>query len=156
FPDVLEQERQNDLARLDDGTYAWIWEGAYLTNSEKQVLHGKYLVREFEPTKEFQGPYFGVDWGFSSDPTAGSKSWIYDGELFVEHDCSKIQLELDDTPGYLMRHLPEIQTHVSRADNARPETIRYCKNHGLPRIQAAKKWPGSVEDGISHLRSYKN
>src|SRR5699024_3694843 len=73
-----------------------------------------------------------------------------------EHDCSKIQLELDDTPGYLMRHLPEIQTHVSRADNARPETIRYCKNHGLPRIQAAKKWPGSVEDGISHLRSYKN
>jgi phage terminase large subunit len=42
-----------------------------------------------------------------------------------------------------------------RADSARPETISYLKRHGLPRVEGVKKWPGSVEDGIAHLRSYE-
>ncbi|SQC88095.1 Phage terminase large subunit [Klebsiella pneumoniae] len=37
FPEVLEQVRQNDLRRMDYATYAWVWEGAYLENSDKQV-----------------------------------------------------------------------------------------------------------------------
>ncbi|MDP0189263.1 phage terminase large subunit, partial [Glaesserella parasuis] len=37
FPDVLEQERLRDKARLDDATYRWIWEGDYLEESEAQV-----------------------------------------------------------------------------------------------------------------------
>jgi phage terminase large subunit len=28
------------------------------------------------------------------------------------------------------------------------------QRHGFPDAKAARKWPGSVEDGISHLRSY--
>lgn len=41
FPAVLEEERQEDLANLDYADYAWIWEGAYLENSDKQVLANK-------------------------------------------------------------------------------------------------------------------
>src|SRR5690606_19459144 len=41
FPDVLEEERDNDRLILDDQTYAWIWEGAYRENSEAQILAGK-------------------------------------------------------------------------------------------------------------------
>ncbi len=41
-----------------------------------------------------------------------------------------------------------------RADNARPESISYLKRHGLPNCTAVDKWPGSVEDGVAHLRSY--
>jgi phage terminase large subunit len=41
-----------------------------------------------------------------------------------------------------------------RADSARPESISYLQRHGLPRVVPVAKWPGSVNDGIAHLRSY--
>lgn len=161
FPDVLEQERANDQAILDDQTYAWIWDGAYRENSEAQILAGKYRVAEFEPEQGWDGPYFGVDWGFSQDPTAGVKLWVHDRRLYVEHEAGKVGLENDDIAEYLIQRLPEIEKHAVRADNARPETISHVKQTGngkrkaLPRIIPCDKWKGSVEDGIAHLRSYK-
>lgn len=41
FPAELEQERLDDRERLDDQTYAWIWDGAYREDSEAQILAGK-------------------------------------------------------------------------------------------------------------------
>lgn len=161
FPDVLEQERQDDRKRLDDQTYAWIWEGAYRENSDAQILAGKYRVDEFEPQPGWDGPYFGIDWGFSQDPAAGVKLWIHDQRLYVEHEASKVGLENDDIADFMIKRLPGIEKHVVRADSARPETISHVKSTGqgkrqaLPKITAVQKWPGSVEDGIAHLRSYR-
>ena len=45
--------------------------------------------------------------------------------------------------------------NVIRADSARPESISYLKRHGMPFAEGVPKWTGSVEDGITHLRSYK-
>lgn len=162
FPAVLEQERLDDRERLDDQTYAWIWDGKYLENSDSQVLSGKYVVREFEAEPEWDGPYFGVDWGFSADPTAGVKLWIHDSRLYVEYEAGKVGLENDDIAEYLIKRLPRIEEHVVESDSARPETISHVKSPGrnreracLPKIRGVNKWPGSVEDGIAHLRSYK-
>lgn len=162
FPDVLEQERRNDRERLDDQTYAWIWDGAYRENSEAQVLAGKYRVAEFDPAAGWDGPYFGLDWGFSQDPTAGVKLWVHDHRLWVEYEAGKIGLENDDIAAFMIARLPGIEQHVARADSARPETISHVKSKGrdgqranLPRLQGVEKWKGSVEDGIAHLRSYK-
>jgi phage terminase large subunit len=44
---------------------------------------------------------------------------------------------------------------VSRWDNSRPESISYLTRHGLPRATACEKWAGSVEDGVSWLRSHR-
>lgn len=163
FPEVLEQERLDDRARLDDQTYAWIWDGAYRENSEAQILAGKYRVDEFEPVDGWDGPYYGIDWGFSQDPTAGVKVWVHDRRLWVEAEAGKVGLENDDIAEFLIKRLPGIERHASRADSARPETISHVKSSGkgadkranLPRIEAVHKWPGSVEDGIAHLRSYQ-
>ncbi|WFC70503.1 PBSX family phage terminase large subunit [Achromobacter denitrificans] len=162
FPEVLEQERRNDRERLDDQTYAWIWDGAYRENSEAQVLAGKYRVAEFDPAAGWDGPYFGLDWGFSQDPTAGVKLWVHDHRLWVEYEAGKIGLENDDIAAFMIARLPGIEQHVTRADSARPETISHVKSKGrdgqranLPRLQGVEKWKGSVEDGIAHLRSYK-
>lgn len=154
FPEVLEQERQNDRARLDDQTYAWIWDGKYRENSDAQVLSGKYRISEFEPQESWDGPYYGIDWGFSQDPTTGVKCWINDKTLYVEYDAGKVGLENDDIAPYLIARLPGIEQHVIRADSARPETISHVKRRGLPRIEPVEKWSGSVQDGIAHLRSY--
>lgn len=162
FPEELEQDRLDDRERLDDQTYAWIWDGAYRENSEAQILAGKYRVAEFEPDRNWDGPYFGIDWGFSQDPTAGVKCWVNDGRLYIEHEAGKVGLENDDIARYMIERLPGIEQHAVRADSARPETISHVRSNGgglrdcLPRIVGVEKWKGSVEDGIAHMRSYKD
>lgn len=154
FPEVLEQERLNDRARLDDATYRWIWEGAYLEASEAQIFRGKYQELEFEPNPDFDGPYYGLDFGFAQDPTAAVKCWVFNNDLYIEYEAGKVGLELDETTQFITKGVPQIADHVVRADSARPESISYLKRHGLPRIIGVEKWKGSVEDGIEHIKSY--
>ncbi|HDR0732478.1 PBSX family phage terminase large subunit [Pasteurella multocida] len=155
FPDVLEQERLNDKKRLDDATYRWIWEGAYLEASEAQIFKGKYEELEFKPNQDFNGPYFGLDFGFAKDPTAVVKCWVFDNNLYIEHEAGKTGLELDHTAGFMKERVPDIEKYILRADSARPESISYLKRNGIPRIEGVKKWSGSVEDGIEHIKSYR-
>lgn len=154
FPDVLELERQRDQRNLPPEEYAWIWEGAYRQLSDAQIFRGKYAIEEFTPGKDWDGPYYGLDFGFANDPTAAVKLWIHDKKLYVEHEAYKIGLEIDDTADYIGKHVPGIERHTVRADNARPETISYLKRKGLPRIKPCEKGKGSVEDGIEFIRSF--
>lgn len=154
FPDVLELERQRDFRNLPPEEYAWIWEGAYRQLSEAQIFRGKYAIEEFESQKTWDGPYYGLDFGFANDETAAVKLWIHDKKLYVEYEAYKSELEIDETAPYLIKHLPDIKRHAIRADNARPETISYLKRKGLPRIRPCKKGKGSVEDGIEFIRSF--
>lgn len=154
FPDVLELERQRDQRNLPPEEYAWIWEGAYRQLSEAQIFRGKYAIEEFSPGKDWDGPYYGLDFGFANDPTAAVKLWIHDKKLYVEHEAYKVGLEIDDTAAYIGKHVPGIERHTVRADNARPETISYLRRKGLPRIKPCEKGKGSVEDGIEFIRSF--
>jgi len=155
FPDVLEQERLNDLARLDYATYAWIWEGAYLENSDKQVLNGKYVIQEFDDDlyKKADRLLFGADFGYANDPNTLIRSFILNGCLYIEYEAYGVHVELNEIPSFY-DSVPESRKWAIKGDCSRPETISYIKREGF-KISAAKKWQGSVEDGISHLRGFK-
>lgn len=157
FPEVLNLERKDDYERLDPQTYAWIWDGAYRENSDAQVFANKYRISEFEPSPKWHGPYNGLDFGFAQDPTAAVKCWIDETRerLFIEHEAGKIGLELDDTAEFINGRIPEFERAKIRADSARPESISYLSRNGLPMVEGVTKWPGSVEDGISYMRSFK-
>lgn len=152
FPDVLDAQRRHDRERMDPQTYAHVWEGSYLENSHAQVLHGKYRVAEFEPARDWDGPYYGLDYGFSQDPTAAVECWLHDDTLYIHREAGGVGIELDDTAPLLREAMPGIERYVIRADNARPESTSYLRRHGLPRVESAPKWPGSVEDGIAWMR----
>lgn len=154
FPPVLDAQRIHDQRTLDPATYAHIWEGAYLTNSDAQVLAGKVRVDAFTPGHDWDGPYHGADWGFAQDPTTAVRCWVHAGNLYVEHEAHKVGLEIDQTADYLKSSVPGIEAYTIRADSARPETISYLKRHGLPKLEGVEKWKGSVEDGIAHMRGY--
>ncbi|MGP3024035.1 PBSX family phage terminase large subunit [Serratia marcescens] len=154
FPDVLEGERLNDERRLDPATYAWVWEGAYLENSDKQVLAGKYRIAEFSDNlwKEAERLFFGADFGFAKDPNTLVRSFILHNRLYIEYEAYGQHTELDHMPE-LYDTVPGVRDWPIKADSARPETISYLKRQGF-NISAAEKWQGSVEDGIAHLRGF--
>lgn len=153
FPAELASERDY-LQRVDPEAYAHVWEGECQVHGEAQIFRGKWAIEAFEPQEGWSGPYFGADWGFSQDPTALVKMWVHERTLYVEHEAYAIGCDIDKTPALFLR-VDGSDREVVRADNARPETISYMKQHGFPRMKACEKWKGSVEDGIAHLRSYE-
>ena len=155
FPDVLEQERLNDLARLDYASYAWVWEGAYLENSDKQVLNGKYFIQSFDDNlhKKADRLLFGADFGFANDPNTLIRSFILNDCLYIEYEAYGVNIELDEMPTFY-DSVPEAIKWPIKGDCSRPETISHIKRKGF-NISAAKKWQGSVEDGIAYLRGFK-
>lgn len=154
FPDVLEGERQNDMRRLDPATYAWVWEGAYLENSDKQVLAGKYRIETFSDDLWLQADrlFFGADFGFAKDPNTLVRCFIIDNRLYIEYEAYDHKVELDHMPA-MYDKIPEVRRWPIKADSARPETISYLNRQGF-NISAAEKWQGSVEDGVSYLRGF--
>jgi phage terminase large subunit len=154
FPAELEQERLHDLGR-DPDRYMHVWEGECVTRTDAQILAGKWEIRDFTASDSWDGPYFGLDFGFANDPTAAVKCWVHDECLYVEYEGGRVGLELDDTAAFMRERLPGIDKHVVRADCARPESISFIKRNGLPLMIPVSKWAGSVQDGITHLRSYR-
>jgi phage terminase large subunit len=152
-PSQLEKERLHKMKTDPDG-YQNVWEGECVKHTDAQIFKGKWSVEEFTPTDEWNAPLYGLDWGFSQDPTACVKLYVHDQTLYIEKEAVKVGLELDDTASYIKARMPEIQTAVIRADCARPESISYVKRHGLNGVKPVVKWKGSVEDGITHMRSY--
>lgn len=179
FPPELREEMEYDYAN-DPESAAHVWEGATRTVTEAQILRGKYVVREFTPflghTKEepcaemlksksgscphaWGGPYQGMDFGFANDPNAAVRLWVHERVLYVEYEWYQVHCDIDhiadpDQIKSVHHAIPNFADYVTRADSARPDSISYLRRHGLPRIVGVKKGPGSVEEGVRHLRSY--
>lgn len=155
FPEVLEIERKRDKKNLEDAVYRWIWEGAYLEQSEAQVFKNKYIIEKFEADpKTWDGAYIGLDFGFAQDPTACVKCWIHEDRIYIEYEAGGVGMELDDTVPILEKKIPDIAKYPVYADNARPESISHLGKKGLRRIVGVEKGKGSVEDGIAFIKSF--
>lgn len=152
FPEVLREEMAY-LAKVDPDAYSHVWLGNCVLHSDDQILSGKTTIQEFIPETDWNGPYFGADWGFSQDPTTLVKCWIHGRSLYIEKEAWGLGVDIDATPS-LFDSIPNSRQFSIIADSARPETISYMNKHGF-RIQAAQKGAGSVEDGITHLRSFE-
>lgn len=155
FPPGLETLRRREMERLDPNTYAHVWDGAYLTNSDAQIMAGKWRSEEFEPLPSWDGPYQGGDFGYAADPTAAVRSYIVGDTLHISHGFMQRGVELDAIGAKVSAAIPGFADHVARWDSASPGSISLIKRHGLPKALGAEKWAGSVEDGIRYLRSFK-
>ena len=151
FPAELEEERLTDLERNPD-EYDHTWEGGYVTVSEAVIFKNRVSVEAFEApigTRFF----YGVDWGFSTDPVAIIRCYEQDECLFIDYEAFGHGVELDEHEEFF-DSVPEVRNWPLKADSSRPETISFMRRKGF-NIAAAEKWPGSVEDGISHLKAFK-
>lgn len=152
FPDVLNDERLA-MAASDPDLYQHVWGGSCWEKADAQVLKGKWVIREFE-VENWYGPYYGADWGYASDPTAAVELYIDGNTLYVYRESVAKALDIDATADKWSRDLPGIENYTVYADSASPASISYVRRHGIPRLKAAAKWQGSVNDGIAFLRSF--
>lgn len=150
FPEELRAEMEYDKRR-DPDKYAHIWLGGYNHFSDAKVFRN-WKVEEFEaPTgTAFR---FGADWGFAQDPTVLIRCYVEGRQLFIDYEAWMIGCEIDQTPD-LFDTIPRSRDFFITADSARPETISYMQRNGYPKLSAAVKGQGSIEDGIEFLKSY--
>ena len=153
FNDVLRAIKDKDYARDPDAA-AWIWGGQIRAVSDKQVLRGKCETMPFEPNPLlWDGPYFGIDWGYGDDPVALIRFWLWQDCLYIEYEAYGTHCEIEDHIA-LFDTVPGARENVVRADNSRPEMVSHIRRNGYSRILSGKKWPGCVEARVSWLKSF--
>tara|TARA_R110000868_G_scaffold127236_2_gene334724 strand:+ start:664 stop:1773 length:1110 start_codon:yes stop_codon:yes gene_type:complete len=150
LPDVLRDEMEYDKRR-DPDKYAHVWLGEYARNSAARVFNN-WVVEDFD-TPNSPMFRFGADWGFSVDPTVLVRCFVDGRKLYVDHEAYQVNCEIMDTPD-LFLSIPESERWPIIADSARPETISHMKRNGFPKLMAAVKGPGSLEDGVEWLKTY--
>lgn len=151
FPDVLRKEMEYDK-EVDYGKYEHIWLGKTVIDTDAQIYHGKFELKDFETPKDVIF-YYGADWGFANDPTAVVRCFIQEQCLYIDYESGGVGVEFEELPA-LFEKIPDIRRWDIRADCARPETISYMSRQGF-RTVACPKWKGSVEDGIEYIRSFR-
>ncbi|MBS3953642.1 MAG: PBSX family phage terminase large subunit [Methylomicrobium sp.] len=153
FPKVLEEQRKHAQRTMDSGAYAHIWEGCYWSASDAQIFNKKWRVDDFETPGRVDRFYYGADWGFAQDPTTLIRSFIQNDCLFIDHEAYGIGIDIEDLPE-LFNKVPGADKWPIKADNSRPETISAMRRRKF-NVNPARKWPGSVEDGIAYMRGFK-
>lgn len=161
FSQDMRDEMEYDF-KVDPETAEHTWNGKYRKKSIASIFGDKYVVEHFEPVtgrdfdeENWSGPYYGADWGFSTDPTTLVKCWIWKRDLYIEAESYGVGIENDNIGPKWKREIPECEKDEIRADNSRPETINHVRKKAHLRVEGCEKWPGSVEDGIAFIRSFE-
>lgn len=148
FPAELKADMERDKLR-DPDKYEHVWNGEYRSMSSSRVFRN---WREGEITPPDNVVWFyGADWGFANDETAALRCCIMGDVLYIDHEAYELGVPTEALPS-LLNQIPGARDWPMRADNARPETIDYVRRHGFPKMRAAKKGKGSVEDGVTFLQ----
>ena len=154
FPAELEEQRIHNKKTMSDALYSHVWDGKTLEYSDAQIFKDKYIIDEFDVDYSYGLPLYGLDFGFSQDPTASVELYIKENRLYIRRESGKVGLELDDTAKYLSNDMGGITKNKVYADSARPESISYLSRNGLDFIEGVKKWAGSVVDGVAFISSF--
>lgn len=151
FPDVLRKEMEW-LKSRDYQAYLHIWEGEVKRHSNALVFGDYFKVEEFDTPARTRF-YHGADWGFANDPTTLIRCFIDGKRLYIDREAWGVGVEIDKTPA-LFDKIDTARRWPIKADCARPETISYMRRQGF-KVSAAKKWAGSIEDGIEFLKTFE-
>ena len=153
FTEELISGMERDRLLLDPETFDNVWEGIPLKLTEAVIFRNKFSIREFESplTADF---LHGLDFGFSNDPFAMVRCYVQDQILYIDYECGGYGVELDEY-GPHIKTIPTGHNWKIYCDAAQPGNISLLKRQGF-NADAVKKYGGSVEDGISHIKSYKD
>lgn len=154
LPDTLRKEMEY-CKRVDYEAYEHIWLGKPKSISDSVIFRNRYRVEAFPDDLWLQADrlFFGADFGFANDPSTLVRMFMLGTRLYIEYEAYGVGVELDEMPQFY-DSIPEVRKWPVKGDNSRPETISYLARQGFS-IDAAAKWKGSVEDGVTYLKGFE-
>lgn len=154
LPETLRKEMEY-CKRIDYEAYEHIWLGKPKSISDSVIFRNRYRVEAFPDDlwKQADRLFFGADFGFANDPSTLIRMFMIDTRLYIEYEAYGVGVELDEMPQFY-DSIPEVRKWPVKGDNSRPETISYLARQGFS-IDAAAKWKGSVEDGVTYLKGFE-
>jgi phage terminase large subunit len=154
LPETLRKEMEY-CKRVDYEAYEHIWLGKPKSISDSVIFRNRYRVEAFPDDLWLQADrlFFGADFGFANDPSTLIRMFMIDTRLYIEYEAYGVGVELDEMPQFY-DSIPEVRKWPVKGDNSRPETISYLARQGFS-IDAAAKWNGSVEDGVTYLKGFE-
>ena len=96
---------------------------------------------------------YGLDWGFTNDPTALIEVYRYNKAIYVNELVYQTRL----TNGEIVNKLKLLEVKSNQcivADSAEPKSIQDVNNAGFW-IEAARKGPDSIKNSIDRLQEYQ-
>ena len=102
--------------------------------------------------KEAEFISYGLDWGFTNDPTALIATYRYEGKIYVDELLYQTQLTNSDIVAKL-KALNVSPSQCIVADSAEPKSIQDLTNAGFY-VEAARKGPDSIKASIDRLQQY--
>lgn len=97
---------------------------------------------------------YGLDFGFTNDPTAIVKVSYQGGELWMEELCFETGLTNPDIANRLKSFDVGSLDDII-ADSSEPKSIAEIRRAGFRAIRGVKKGPDSIKNGIDILKRYR-
>ena len=132
----------------------YMWEVYGLGNKarlEGVVFNNWDIVEEIPENAKFIG--YGMDFGYSNDPTTLVGLYMMDNELYWDEIIYETGLLNTDIVQKL-KGLKVLGTEIIYADSAEPKSIEEIRRHGFY-IRGADKGQDSIKFGINLLKGYR-
>lgn len=146
LPDVIKAEIEDDKEKRP-ALYRHKWLGEPST-LERKIYKGWALIDEIP--HEARLYRFGVDFGYTNDPTVIIAIYEYNGGYIID--------EITYQKGLSNKSIADIFLNLDKAliiaDGAEPKSIDEIRSHGL-NVIASTKGPGSVYQGIQFVQGLK-
>jgi phage terminase large subunit len=145
----LDQKIHDKIEAIDDPELYKVYARGLTGKLEGVIFRDYNVVSGIDPDAKLIG--YGLDFGFSNDPTALIALYSQSGELIIDeliYDKGLLNVRISD----LMRELGVNGRIV--ADSAEPKSIAELSAYGW-QIEGAKKGPDSIRQSINTLKRYK-
>jgi phage terminase large subunit len=145
----LDQKIHDKIEAIDDPELYKVYARGLTGKLEGVIFRDYNIVSGVDPDAKLIG--YGLDFGFSNDPTALVALYSQSGELIIDeliYDRGLLNIRISD----LMRELGVNGRII--ADSAEPKSIAELGAYGW-QIEGAKKGPDSIRQSINTLKRYK-
>ncbi len=147
LPDSLKQEIER-LEQID--SVSWQVYGLGKRADFKGLIFTNYFLCDTMPDQR-QWTAYGLDFGFTNDPTALIEVTLHDGKLWLNERLYQTGMTNQD----ICRYLASINCNGTEiiADSAEPKSCEEIHRAGY-NVHEAVKGPGSVNLGIDLMKQY--
>jgi phage terminase large subunit len=150
------------LKKINYNLYEHVYLGIPLDMTQDVIFKGRFKVERLNirynsvnwvnlENKQKIYPLYGMDFGFSADPTAIVELFLIDDDtVYIHREIYEHGLLPTKYRERIKEKMPEAINKKFWADNSRPDTIAQLNHDGLI-VEGATKGKGSVEAGIEWL-----